>query len=154
MSICISIENIIKNTCCVFHECFYVASIKYIQLYIKLYKIKQSHSVECYENNNLVGGLYGVHLGRCFFGESMFSLQSNTSKLCLLYLIAILIKNKFSLLDSQFYNPHLIQFGAFEIPNKKYMNLLKKGLKSRSNFKDLKDFQEVLLTIQSINHKS
>ena len=61
--------------------------------------MKESHSVECYENNKLVGGLYGVHLGRCFFGESMFSLKPNTSKLCLLYLIAILIKNKFSLLD-------------------------------------------------------
>ena len=68
-----------------------------INTYTKLYKIKKSHCVECYENNNLVGGLYGVHLGSCFFGERMFSLQSNTSKLCLLYLIAILIKNKFSL---------------------------------------------------------
>ena len=90
-----------------------------INTYTKLYKIKKSHCVECYENNKLVGGLYGMHLGRCFFGESMFSLQSNTSKLCLLYLIAILIKNNFNLLDSQFYNPHLIQFGAYEISDKK-----------------------------------
>ena len=125
-----------------------------INTYTKLYKIKESHSVECYENNKLVGGLYGVHLGRCFFGESMFSLQSNTSKLCLLYLIAILIKNKFSLLDSQFYNPHLAQFGAFEIPDKKYMTLLKKGLDNKADFKDLRNFQEALSTIQSISHKS
>ena len=84
----------------------------------------------------------------------MFSLQSNTSKLCLLYLIAILIKNKFSLLDSQFYNPHLAQFGAFEIPDKKYATLLKKGLKNKADFKDLRNFQEALSAIQSINHKS
>ena len=125
-----------------------------INTYKKLYKIKKSHCVECYENNKLVGGLYGVHLGRCFFGESMFSLKPNTSKLCLLYLIAILIKNNFCLLDSQFYNPHLIQFGGFEIPDKKYMALLKYGLKNKANFKDLSDFQEALSTIQSINHKS
>ena len=84
----------------------------------------------------------------------MFSLKSNTSKLCLLYLIAILIKNKFSLLDSQFYNPHLTQFGAFELPNRNYITLLKKGLKNKADFKDLRDFQEVLSIIQSINHKS
>ena len=125
-----------------------------INTYTKLYKIKESHSVGCYENNKLVGGLYGVHLGSCFFGESMFSLQSNTSKLCLLYLIAILKKNKFSLLDSQFYNPHLIQFGAFEIPDKKYTSLLKKGLENKADFKNFKNFQEASSTIQSINHIS
>ena len=84
----------------------------------------------------------------------MFSLQSNTSKLCLLYLIAILIKNRFNLLDSQFYNPHLIQFGAYEIPDKKYTALLEKSLKNKADFKDLRDFQEALSIIQSINHKS
>ena len=84
----------------------------------------------------------------------MFSLQSNTSKLCLLYLIAILINNKFNLLDSQFYNSHLTQFGAFEIPDKKYATLLKKGLKNKADFKDLRNFQEALSAIQSINHKS
>ena len=122
--------------------------------YTKLYNVKKSHSVECYESNNLVGGLYGVHLGGCFFGESMFSLQPNTSKLCLLYLIALMIKNKFSILDSQFYNPHLIQFGAYEISDKKYDILLKKGLKNKVEFNDLINFQEALSTLQSINHKS
>jgi len=125
-----------------------------INTYTKLYKIKKSHSVECYEDNNLVGGLYGVHLGSCFFGESMFSIKSNTSKLCLLYLIAILIKNRFSLLDSQFFNPHLVQFGANEITHQEYEYLLKEGLKNKTNFKDFINFQEVLSIIQSINHKS
>ncbi len=83
--------------------------------YINLHKHKMCHSVECYDKNNLVGGLYGVHIGGCFFGESMFSDLTNTSKFCLLYLIAILKKNLFSILDSQFFNEHLVQFGAFEI---------------------------------------
>ncbi len=80
--------------------------------YINLYHYKICHSIECYENKQLVGGLYGVHIGGCFFGESMFSKVSNASKFCLLYLIAILKKNLFSILDSQFYNNHLVQFGA------------------------------------------
>ena len=84
-----------------------------------------AHSIECYNQNKLVGGLYGVHIGGCFFGESMFSDLTNTSKFCLLYLIAILKKNSFSILDSQFYNEHLIQFGAFEINNEIYLEKLK-----------------------------
>ncbi len=60
--------------------------------YINLHNHNICHSVECYNNNELVGGLYGVHIGGCFFGESMFSDMSNTSKFCLLYLIAILKK--------------------------------------------------------------
>ena len=81
--------------------------------YVNLHYEKIAHSVECYDQNQLIGGLYGVHIGGCFFGESMFSELSNTSKFCLLYLIAILKKNSFSILDSQFYNEHLIQFGSF-----------------------------------------
>jgi len=125
-----------------------------INTYIKLHDMKKSHSVECYENKKLVGGLYGVHLGGCFFGESMFSLRTNTSKMCLLYLIAILKKNEFNLLDSQFYNPHLIQFGAYEINDIKYDELLKKGLRKKVEFNDLPNFQEILSTLHSINHKS
>ena len=119
-----------------------------------LNKVGIAHSVECWHENKILGGLYGVQINSCFFGESMFSLKPNTSKLCLLYLIAILIQNKFSLLDSQFYNPHLTQFGAFEIPNRNYITLLKKGLKNKADFKDLKNFQEASSTIQSINHIS
>ena len=85
-----------------------------LDTYINLHHEKKAHSVECYNQNKLVGGLYGVHIGGCFFGESMFSDLTNTSKFCLLYLIAILKKNLFSILDSQFYNKHLIQFGAYE----------------------------------------
>ena len=84
----------------------------------------------------------------------MFSLKDNTSKLSLLYLISILKKNNFKLLDSQFYNPHLLQFGAYEITNRKYMGILKEGLNISSEFKEIKSFQESLSIIQSINHKS
>ena len=125
-----------------------------INTYIKLYINNKCHSVECYKNNKLVGGLYGVHLGSCFFGESMFSLEPNTSKLCLLYLIAVLKKNKFFLLDSQFYNPHLIQFGAYEISDFEYLKLLNKGLYKKANFINLINFQEVLSILHSTNHKS
>ena len=125
-----------------------------INTYTKLNKLNNCHSIECYENNKLVGGLYGVHIASCFFGESMFSLKTNTSKMCLLYLIAILKKNKFHLLDSQFYNQHLLQFGAYEISNKKYETILKNSLTKNSEFKDLNNFQEVLSILQSTSHKS
>ena len=101
-----------------------------------------------------MGGLYGVHLGGCFFGESMFSKKTNTSKLCLLYLICVLIKNKFNLLDSQFYNQHLSQFGAYEITDIKYNEILNQSLKTKSEFLEIDNFQEALLILQSTNHKS
>ena len=122
--------------------------------YINLYHNKMCHSIECYDQNKLIGGLYGVHIGGCFFGESMFSKTANTSKFCLLYLIAILKKNLFSILDSQFYNKHLVQFGAFEINNKDYLNRLKIGLEQKRNFIFINDFQEVLSLTQPSNHKS
>ena len=122
--------------------------------YINLYHNKICHSIECYDENNLIGGLYGVHIGGCFFGESMFSKVSNTSKFCLLYLIAILKKNLFSILDSQFYNKHLLQFGAFEMDNKNYLKRLKIGIEQKRNFIFINDFQEVLSLLQPNSHKS
>ena len=122
--------------------------------YKKLHDQGKSHSVECYENDNIVGGLYGVHLGSCFFGESMFSLKTNTSKYCLIYLLAILKRNNFKILDSQFFNPHLVQFGAYEIETKIYERKLLECLKKTCYFKDLENFQEVLSLIQPTNHKS
>jgi len=112
------------------------------------------HSIECYDDDKLIGGLYGVHIGGCFFGESMFSKVSNTSKFCLLYLIAILKKNLFSVLDSQFFNKHLVQFGAFEINHKDYSRRLRKGLEEKRSFIFVEDFQEVLSLIQPNSHKS
>jgi len=122
--------------------------------YLNLHYEKLAHSVECYDQNKLIGGLYGVHIGGCFFGESMFSELSNTSKFCLLYLIAILKKNLFSLLDSQFYNEHLIQFGAFEINNKIYLEKLKTSINNIRTFTFIENFQEVLSLLQPNSHKS
>ena len=122
--------------------------------YLNLHYEKMAHSIECYHQNKLIGGLYGVHIGGCFFGESMFSELSNTSKFCLLYLIAILKKNSFSILDSQFYNEHLIQFGAFEIKNKIYLEKLKVSIDKDRTFTFIESFQEVLSLLQPSNHKS
>ena len=125
-----------------------------LDTYINLYYQKIAHSIECYNQNKLVGGLYGVHIGGCFFGESMFSELTNTSKFCLLYLIAILKKNLFSILDSQFYNDHLIQFGAYEVSNTDYLAKLKISLNSKKSFTFIENFQEVLLLLQLSSHKS
>ncbi len=122
--------------------------------YLNLHYEKMAHSVECYDQNRLIAGLYGVHIGGCFFGESMFSELSNTSKFCLLYLIAILKKNSFSILDSQFYNEHLIQFGAFEIKNKIYLEKLTASINDNRVFNPIENFQEVLSLLQPNNHKS
>ena len=122
--------------------------------YLNLHYERMAHSVECYDQNKLIGGLYAVHIGGCFFGESMFSELSNTSKFCLLYLIAILKKNLFSILDSQFYNEHLIQFGAFEIKNKIYLEKLKISIDKDRAFTFIESFQEVLSLLQPSNHKS
>ena len=125
-----------------------------LDTYINLHYQNISHSIECYDKKKLVGGLYGVHIGGCFFGESMFSNLSNTSKFCLLYLIAILKKNLFSILDSQFYNKHLIQFGAYEISNEDYLDKLKVSLNYKKDFTFIRDFQEVLSLLQPNSHKS
>ena len=122
--------------------------------YLNLHYEEKAHSVECYNQNQLVGGLYGVHIGGCFFGESMFSELSNTSKFCLLYLVAILKKNSFCILDSQFYNQHLIQFGAFEIENKIYLEELAASMNKKRAFTFIENFQEVLSLLQPNSHKS
>ena len=122
--------------------------------YLNLHYEKRAHSVECYDQNQLIGGLYGVHIGGCFFGESMFSELPNTSKFCLLYLVAILKKNLFSILDSQFYNEHLIQFGAFEIENKIYLEELTARINDKRAFTFIENFQEALSLLQPNSHKS
>ena len=122
--------------------------------YTKLYNENYAKSIECFHNKKLVGGLYGIHIGGCFFGESMFSKSTNSSKLSLLYLISILRKNNFILLDSQFYNPHLIQFGGYEITDNDYQDILKKGIKKKCKFPNFFNFQKSIETLQSLSHKS
>ncbi len=83
--------------------------------YVKLHKRGYGHSVECWSEGTLVGGLYGVALDRVFFGESMFTKQSNSSKICFIHLVTRLQKNGFRLLDCQMTTDHLLQFGTREI---------------------------------------
>ena len=105
-----------------------------IDTYTEMQDLGLAHSVEVYRDNNLIGGLYGVHLGSAFFGESMFNLEPNTSKIAFAYLLEILKYNNFSLLDSQFLNPFTEQLGAFEIEDNKYLFLLNTSIQRRCKF--------------------
>ena len=84
-------------------------------LFISLNKSRYAHSIECWQENHLVGGIYGLALGGVFFAESMFSRVPNGSKIALINLVARLWKTGFKILDVQFINDHLLQFGAHEI---------------------------------------
>ena len=117
-------------------------------------KLGYAHSIECWDANKLIGGLYGLHINSCFFGESMFNKTANSSKLCLLFLISILIKYNFHLLDSQFYNPHLLQFGAYEILDEEYQNKLKIALSKKNTFPAKIAYSESLSILQSITQTS
>ena len=103
-------------------------------LYCKLYDIGHCHSVEAYEGDTLVGGLYGVRLGRAFFGESMFHLARDASKVALVHLIARLRAGGFTLLDTQFVTEHLKTFGALEVPREHYQKLLEAALTGEGDF--------------------
>ena len=87
------------------------------------------HSVEVWRGDDLVGGLYGVSLGRAFFGESMFHHARDASKVALVHLVARLIAGGFELLDTQYVTEHLRSFGAVEIPRRRYTALLDKAIK-------------------------
>lgn len=102
--------------------------------YGKLFQLGFCHTVEAWDNTRLVGGLYGISLGGAFFGESMFSVQSDASKICLVNLVNIMKENGYTLLDTQFLTSHLSQFGAIEIPQDHYERLLKDALKLKAEF--------------------
>jgi len=100
-----------------------------IEAYINLHHLGYAHSVESYLNDKLVGGLYGISLGKAFFGESMFHLASNASKVAFYYLVQRLITWDFHLIDAQQNTKHLKSLGAYEIERKVFLNLLQKSLK-------------------------
>src|SRR2546423_10657908 len=91
-----------------------------IRLYCQLHGAGYAHSVECWHEDRLVGGLYGVQLGAAFFGESMFSRERDASKVALVHLVARLLRGGFELLDAQFLTHHLAQFGAAALPRNEY----------------------------------
>ncbi len=104
------------------------------EAYKKLFEIGHCHTVEAWHEGKLVGGLYGVTLGRAFFGESMFTRKRDASKVCLAYLVQHLVSRGFVLLDTQFTTPHLERFGAVELPRKKYEKLLETALDEIARF--------------------
>lgn len=99
------------------------------EAYVRLHEMGFAHSVEVRQGDTLVGGLYGVSLGRCFFGESMFSHTGNASKAALIDLVFRLRTLGFSLIDCQVYTQHLGSLGARHIPRREFMFLLKKALR-------------------------
>jgi leucyl/phenylalanyl-tRNA--protein transferase len=105
-----------------------------LRLYTGLHAQGAAHSVECWKDGELVGGLYGVSLKSAFFGESMFSRRRDASKVALVYLVALLRHGRFRLLDTQFVTDHLRQFGAFEMPRARYHQFLDTALRHEAVF--------------------
>jgi leucyl/phenylalanyl-tRNA--protein transferase len=97
-------------------------------LYAELFAMRHCHTVEVWDGGEMIGGLYGVHLGRAFFGESMFSKARDASKIALVYLIARLKFGGFELLDTQFLTGHLARFGAIEVGRAEFQRLLEAAL--------------------------
>ena len=102
--------------------------------YGELFARGHCHTVEAWREDKLVGGLYGVTLGAAFFGESMFSRETDASKVCLVHLVAWLRQRGFLLLDTQFTTDHLKRFGAIDVPRRKYERLLEDALLKSAQF--------------------
>jgi len=103
-------------------------------LYSVLHGRGHTHSLEVWDDDQLVGGLYGVHQGGAFFGESMFSIRTNASKFALIHLVEHLIARDFILLDTQFLTDHLKSLGAIEIPQSEYLEKLNIALERKARF--------------------
>ena len=104
------------------------------ETYTALHLAGEAHSVECWREGRLAGGLYGVSLGGAFFGESMFHVETDASKVALAALVDRLRTRGYSLLDLQWVTPHLVQFGAAEIRRGHYLQLLRTALARRCAF--------------------
>jgi leucyl/phenylalanyl-tRNA--protein transferase len=119
-----------------------------LEAYCNLHELGIAHSAEAWHEGKLVGGIYGVSLGRCFFGESMFSLMSNASKAALIDLVHKLKELKFEFLDCQVYTAHLESLGARFISRDQFNGLLKSGLRYetlRGNWECMPEFSKVSL---------
>lgn len=103
-------------------------------LYTALHDMNFAHSIECWNDGELVGGLYGVAMGAAFFGESMFSRETDASKVALCHLVARLRAGGYLLLDTQFVTDHLRRFGAIEVSRRRYRYALSRALKAEASF--------------------
>jgi leucyl/phenylalanyl-tRNA--protein transferase len=101
-----------------------------IDAYVKLHNLGFAHSVETWYKDKLVGGLYGISIGKCFFGESMFSLMDNASKTAIISLSQLLEEKDFLMIDCQVYTKHLESLGAVNISREKFLELVTKGISS------------------------
>jgi leucyl/phenylalanyl-tRNA--protein transferase len=97
--------------------------------YVELHRLGYAHSLEAWKNGELAGGLYGISLGRCFFAESMCHFENNASKAVLAVLAATLARMEFAVIDCQVPTPHLVAWGARSIPRRRYLELVRAGLK-------------------------
>jgi leucyl/phenylalanyl-tRNA--protein transferase len=104
------------------------------RLYLDLHAMGHAHSLEVWEGDALVGGVYGVTLGAAFFGESMFSRRTDASKVALAYLVDRLRQGGFGLFDAQFLTPHLASLGAVEVTRAEYHRRLEKALAGQGDF--------------------
>lgn len=118
--------------------------------YIDLHHRGFGHSVECWRDGQLVGGLYGISLGAAFFGESMFSTARDASKVALVHLAARLRLGRFRLLDTQFVTDHLRQFGGEEVPCRIYLEKLEHAISHRGVFSAHADEAELSLEIERL----
>lgn len=104
------------------------------QLYTEVHRMGLAHSVEAWRDDQLVGGLYGVAIGGAFFGESMFSREPDASQVCYVWLSEHLRRRGYRLLDVQFVNPHLEQFGVIEIERDDYLDMLEEAIFQNVNW--------------------
>jgi leucyl/phenylalanyl-tRNA--protein transferase len=105
-----------------------------VAAYTRLHQLGFAHSVETWQDDELVGGLYGVSLGAAFFGESMFHRKRDASKYALFHLVQRLRERGYELLDSQATTPHLCRFGAYDVPAGEYLALLDRALGRECEF--------------------
>ncbi len=125
-----------------------------IEAYTELHYKGLAHSIECWNDNKLVGGLYGVMLGAAFCGESMFSRETDASKIALLHLIARLKIGGFHFIDAQFVNEHLVQFGLIEMPDEDYQKILAPALVTEADFFAAPDQLSTTRVVQLITQTS
>lgn len=115
-----------------------------VRLFTDLHHAGLAHSVESWQDGKLMGGLYGLSLGSAFFGESMFSRATDASKVALAYLVALMKRGGYTLLDTQFVTDHLAQFGAIEIPRRDYLRMLAQALDRPAGFQGGLSVDEVI----------
>ena len=125
-----------------------------LSLYGDLHALGRAHCVETWLDGEIVGGLYGVSLGAAFFGESMFSLARDASKVALVHLVARLVKGGYKLLDTQFVTDHLTQFGVVELPRAGYRELLSEALDDTATFEPDLPQPELDAFLQSVTQTS